>query len=56
MPIGFAEKLGPIETVRLQMMTNLHRQDYELKEALGIGRESAERAYRFFVEKKGRNG
>jgi predicted TIM-barrel fold metal-dependent hydrolase len=53
-PMGFAEKLGLQETLRLQSMPNLLRQDYELKEALGIGRASAERAYRFFVEKEGR--
>jgi predicted TIM-barrel fold metal-dependent hydrolase len=50
-PMGFSEKIGMAEAVRLQAMGNLLKQDYELKEALGIGRVSAERAYRFFVEK-----
>ncbi len=50
-PMGFAEKIGMAEALRLQAMGNLLRQDYALKEALGIGRASAERAYRFFAEK-----
>jgi predicted TIM-barrel fold metal-dependent hydrolase len=50
-PMGFAEKIGMAKALRLQAMGNLLRQDYELKEALAIGRASAERAYRFFAEK-----
>jgi predicted TIM-barrel fold metal-dependent hydrolase len=50
-PIAFAEKIGMAEALRLQAMGNLLKQDYELKEALGIGRASAERAYHFFVDR-----
>ena len=39
-PMGFAEKIGMAQALRLQAMGNLLRQDYELKEALGIGRAS----------------
>jgi predicted TIM-barrel fold metal-dependent hydrolase len=50
-PLAFHDEIGRLETVRLQAMSNLLRQDYELKNVLGIGRASAERAYRFFAEK-----
>ncbi len=51
-PLAFTGKIGMAEALRLQAITNLIRQDFALKEALGIGRESAERAYRFFVKKE----
>jgi hypothetical protein len=35
-----------LKAARLQAMNNAIEQDFTLKEALGIGRASAERAYR----------
>jgi uncharacterized protein len=45
-PLEFAGKIGARKAAALQLDGNLIRQDFGLKEALGIGRESAERAYR----------
>ncbi len=45
-PLAFAGKLGLAKAARLQAIENLIEQDFALKEALGIGRTSAERAYR----------
>jgi uncharacterized protein len=53
-PMAFAEKIGKLQAFRVQLMPNLIQQDFALKEALGIGRVSAERAYRF-IELSGRN-
>ncbi len=51
-PLAFAHKIGWLKALQLQLLENLLQQDYQLKEALGIGRASAERAYRFFVKKE----
>jgi predicted TIM-barrel fold metal-dependent hydrolase len=50
MPMAFAAKIGQAEALRIGAITNMIRQDFELKEALGIGRASAERAHRFVQE------
>ncbi|MCP4782614.1 MAG: amidohydrolase family protein [Fuerstiella sp.] len=49
-PLAFAGSLGTLEAARLQAMGNFIQQDFALKEALGIGRASAERAYRLLCE------
>jgi len=48
-PMAFAETIGTVEALRLQALPNLIQQDYALKEALGIGRASAERAARLLM-------
>jgi len=40
-----------VVALRLQAVTNLIQQDFALKEALGIGRASAERAARLLALK-----
>ena len=45
-PLAFAGRLGLREAAGLQAIENSLRQDLALKEALGIGRAPAERAYR----------
>jgi len=45
-PLAFAGKVGVLKAARLQAIDNLMEQDFALKEALGIGRASAERGYR----------
>jgi predicted TIM-barrel fold metal-dependent hydrolase len=45
-PLAFVGSLGMLKAARLQAMKNAITQDLALKEALGIGRASAERAYR----------
>jgi uncharacterized protein len=50
-PMAFSERIGEAEALRLQGLTNLIQQDYALKEALGIGRASAEQAARMFMRK-----
>jgi uncharacterized protein len=50
-PTAFSDKIGDVEALRLQGLTNLIQQDYALKEALGIGRASAERAARMLIPK-----
>jgi predicted TIM-barrel fold metal-dependent hydrolase len=52
-PMAFAEKIGLAEALRLQAMPNLIGQDLALKEALGIGRASAERAYNLIAQAAG---
>jgi hypothetical protein len=44
-PLAFAGVVGLEKAVTLQAMTNAMEQDLALKDALGIGRASAERAY-----------
>lgn len=46
LPAAFSDRIGSGEALRLQALSNLIQQDYALKEALGIGRASAERAAR----------
>ena len=46
-PMAFAGTIGTVEALRLQALPNMIQQDFALKEALGIGRASAERAYQF---------
>jgi len=48
-PLAFAGTIGTVEALRLQAVTNLIQQDFALKEALGIGRASAERAARLLM-------
>ncbi len=48
-PAAFRDRLGQVEAGRLQGIMNLIQQDYALKEALGIGRASAERAARMLI-------
>ncbi len=45
-PLVFAAALGPKQAIALQRTRNWMKQDLALKEALGIGLESAERAQR----------
>jgi uncharacterized protein len=41
---AFSDRIGTVEALRLQALSSLIQQDYALKDALGIGRASAERA------------
>jgi predicted DNA-binding protein (UPF0251 family) len=50
-PTAFSDRIGTLEALRLQALSNLIQQDYALKEALGIGRASAERAARMLMPK-----
>ncbi len=50
-PTAFSDRIGDVEALRLQGLTNPIQQDYALKEALGIGRASAERAARMLMPK-----
>ncbi|MGA2259471.1 MAG: amidohydrolase family protein [Thermoguttaceae bacterium] len=45
-PLDFAGAIGLKKAIALQAITNWLEQDLALKEAMGIGRASAERAYR----------
>jgi len=45
-PLTFACRLGLRKAARLQAIKNLVQRDYALKDALGFGRASAERAHR----------
>ena len=54
-PLTFAGALGVKKAARLQAIENLIEQDYALKDALGIGRASAERAYRLICEEESRS-
>lgn len=49
-PMAFAGTIGTAEALRLQALPNMIQQDFALKEALGIGRASAERAYQLIHE------
>jgi uncharacterized protein len=49
-PLAFASVVGLKEATLLQMIPNWMKQDFALKEALGIGRTSAERSYRFIAD------
>jgi predicted TIM-barrel fold metal-dependent hydrolase len=49
-PLEFRDKLGTAKAAALQMDSNLIRQDFALKDALGIGAASAERAYRLICQ------
>jgi predicted TIM-barrel fold metal-dependent hydrolase len=49
-PLAFAAVIGLKKAIRLQAIENSMQQDLALKEALGIGRTTAERAYRFVGE------
>lgn len=44
MPLAFSKKLGWEEAGKIQGIPNLISRDFQLKEALGVGRASAERA------------
>ncbi len=44
-PLAFRGLLGPEQALRLQSETNLLKRDFELKQAVGFGRASAERAH-----------
>jgi uncharacterized protein len=54
MPLEFAGKIGSIKAALMQLDPNFIRQDFDLKEALGIGRASAERAYRLVMRTENR--
>jgi predicted TIM-barrel fold metal-dependent hydrolase len=45
-PLAFAGTLGMLKAARLDAIESLVEQDFALKDALGIGRASAEKAYR----------
>lgn len=45
-PLAFAPTIGMAEATRLQKMSNMLQQDFGLKQALGVGRASAERAFK----------
>ncbi len=49
-PLAFIGKLGVLKALRLQAIRNPIEQDLALKEALGIGRASAQRAYRLICQ------
>jgi len=49
-PIAFAKVIGWKKAILLQAIPNWMEQDFALKEALKIGRASAERAYRFICD------
>lgn len=49
-PRAFINTIGALKAKRLQAIGNPIEQDFALKEALGIGRASAERAYRLICE------
>lgn len=49
-PLAFAGVIGLTKAAYLQAIQNWMEQDLALKEALGIGRTSAERAYRFICD------
>jgi predicted TIM-barrel fold metal-dependent hydrolase len=49
-PLAFAGVLGLKKAILLQVIDNSMEQDLALKQALDIGRKSAERAYRFIVD------
>ena len=53
-PLAFAGTIGMPKAVRLQAIDNLIEQDFALKDALGIGRASAERAYRLICQEDSR--
>jgi predicted TIM-barrel fold metal-dependent hydrolase len=55
-PLAFAEVIGLKKAMQLQAIENWLQQDLALKEALGIGRTSAERAYRFVCDVGNRVG
>ena len=44
-PMAFAARIGDATATRIAKETNLLKKDFDLKEALGIGRVNAERAY-----------
>ena len=44
-PVAFGTRIGAAAALQLEMETNLLKKDFELKEALGIGRASAQRGY-----------
>jgi uncharacterized protein len=48
-PATFVGKINVKEVAKLQLLGNPLEQDFALKEALGIGRPSAERAYRLIA-------
>jgi predicted TIM-barrel fold metal-dependent hydrolase len=54
-PLAFVGTLGVLKALRLRAIKNPIRQDLALKEALGVGRASAERAYRLICEEEGRS-
>jgi uncharacterized protein len=49
-PLAFAKTIGAVTALALQSIPNTLQQDLALKNALGIGRASAERAYRLVAQ------
>lgn len=54
-PHAFDSTLGELKAKRLQAIENPIEQDFSLKDALGVGRASAERAYRLICQEDGRS-
>jgi len=54
-PLAFAKTFGIPRAARLQAIDNPIRKDFALKDALGIGRASAERAYRLICGEENRS-
>lgn len=50
LPMTFAGTIGTKQALRIQGVANIIQRDLALKEALGIGRASAERAYRLIAQ------
>ena len=51
-PLAFAARIGDAAAKQIKAETNLLKKDFELKEALGIGRVSAERAYKLVLSER----
>jgi len=49
-PLAFTSVIGLKKAAQLQLIPNWLKQDFALKEALGIGQASAERAYKFISD------
>ena len=54
-PLAFVSVIGLKKAIPLQAIQNWVQQDLALKEALGIGRTSAERAYRLICDEESRS-
>ena len=54
-PLAFVGTLGIRKAANLQAIENPIKQDYALKEALGVGQASAERAYRLICKEDSRS-
>ena len=50
-PAAFLARIGPEVSLKLEMEPNLLKRDFDLKQALGIGRDSAQQAYKLLSAK-----